>query len=86
MSAVSGQRLARAKLSTNEAMQNDVLGAHIKGRSGPLHGRRAKMEGRERKYCYLQYIGGNKKGEARHPGTAKYQFEQSYFEAIEYFE
>lgn len=92
MSAVTGQRLARATLSTFENMRSDgdfnmfyelVL---KKAGSHPMVG--DPKVGRKRSkpnYSILQYVDGYDKTDPHHPITATDKFRSIYFEAIDYF-
>ena len=89
MSAISGQRLARATLSRIEAMRNDesfdMFYGHVLKKAEGYNMVEEPKKGRKRskpKYSTLQYVDGYNKGEAHHPETAKDQFQQIYFEAI----
>ena len=75
---ILGQRLARATLSTIEAMQNDesfdMFCEHIlKKAEGHNMVEEPKKERKRPKWKYsiLQYVDGYNKGEAHHPETAK---------------
>ena len=89
MSAISGQRLARATLSRTEAMRNDesfdMFYEHVLKKAEGYNMVEEPKKGRKRskpKYSILQYVDGYNKGEAHHPETTKDQFQQIYFEAI----
>ena len=89
---ISGQRLARATLSTTEAMRNDesfdMFYEHVIKKAGSQNMVEEPKTGRKRpkpKYFILEYVDGYNKAEAHHPETAKDQFRQTYFETIEYF-
>ena len=79
-------------MSTFEAMKNgesfDMFYRHVlkkaEGHSmveEPKKGRKQQKA----KYSTLQYLDGYNKGEAHHPETAKGQFQQIHFAAIDYF-
>ena len=92
MSAISGQRLARATLSTIEAMRNDesfdMFYEHVLKKAEGYNMVEEPKKGRKRskpKYSILQYVDGYNKGEAHHPETTKVQFQQIYLAAIDYF-
>ena len=79
-------------MSTFEAMKNgesfDMFYRHVlKTAEGhnmveePKKGRKQQKA----KYSTLQYLDGYNKGEAHHPETAKGQFQQIHFAAIDYF-
>ena len=92
MSAISSQRLARATLSTIEAMRNDesfvMFYVQVLKKVEGCKLVEEPKKGRKRlkpKYSILLYVDGYNKGKAHHPEAAKDQFQQIYFEAIEYF-
>ena len=91
MSAISGQLLARAKSSTTEAMRNDesfdMFYEHVLKKAEGHNMVEEPKKRRRRpkpKYSILQYVNGYNKGEAHYPETAKDQFQQICFEAIDY--
>ena len=91
MSAISGQRLARATLSTTEAMRNneffDMFYGHVLKKAEGHNMVEEPKKGRTRpkpKYSILQYVDGYNPGEAHHPETTKDHFQQIYFAAIDY--
>ena len=92
MPARSGQRLARATLSTIEAMRNDesfdMFYEHVLKKAEDDKMVEKPKKGRMRpktKYSILEYVHGCNKGEAHHPETVKDQFRQIYYEAVDYF-
>ena len=91
MSAISGQLLARAKSLTTEAMRNDesfdMFYEHVLKKAEGHNMVEEPKKRRRRpkpKYSILQYVNGYNKGEAHYPETAKDQFQQICFEAIDY--
>ena len=92
MSAISGQRLARATLSTIEAMRMDdsfdMFYEHVLTKAEGHNMVEKPKKGRKwpkPKYSILQYVNGYNKGETHHPETATNKFQEIYFEAIDYF-
>ena len=92
MSAISSQRLARATLSTIEAMRNDesfdMFYEHVLKKAEGHNMVEELKKGRKQpkpKYSILQHVDAYNKGEAHYPETEKYKFQQIYFEAVNYF-
>ena len=79
MSAFSSRRLARATLSTIEAMRNDrpfdIFYEHVLKKAEVHNMVEETKKGRKRpkpKYSILQYVDGYDKGEAHHPEATKH--------------